>query len=163
MKKLVSIILVLVTVMACVLAAGCKNTEGSQSNPVTETVEQLWDKVKAVSGFGNMTAVPKADYSDIYGIDASKIDSSIWFVSENPSLNADEGAIFKVNDPEYAAVLAKIFQDRLDRQLQVAKSYSPDEASKIESAEVVAKGNYVYYFVGKAGKAMTDVLKAIIK
>lgn len=163
MKKLISIILILVTVMTCAIAVGCKKNEGSEGSVVTDTIEQLWDKVKAVSGFGNMTAVPKADYSDVYGIDASKVDSSVWFVSENPSLNADEGAIFKVNDPAYAETLAKIFRDRIERQLKVAETYSPDEASKLQSAEVVVSGNYVYYFVGKASKAMTDVLKAIIK
>lgn len=163
MKKLISLILILAVVVACAYAFGCKKPTPEDGAAVTDTIEQLWEKVKNVSGFGNMTSVPKSDYEDVYGIDASKVDSSVWFVSENPSLNADEGAIFKLNDPAYAETLAKIFRDRIERQLRVAETYSPDEASKLESAEVVASGKYVYYFVGKAAKTMTDVLKAIIK
>ena len=165
MKKTIIITLALVFALSLIFA-GCGKVEEIANTPIVDsvfTVSQIYDKVKEVAGFGGMTAVPQRDYSDIYGIDASKISESVWYMSENPSLNADEVAIFKLSDSSYADTLAGIFRDRISRQLEVAKTYSPDEAGKLEKAEVVVAGSYVYYCVGKASDAMMAVFKTLIK
>ena len=161
MKKVLSELFVVILSVTLVLA-GCGKKDDNKPSTLL-TVGELWAKVNEIAGYGAMTAVPKSDYSDVYGIDASKIEDSVWYMSENPSLNADETAIFKVSDASYAETLAELFRGRIDRQKKVAEAYSPDEAAKLERAEVVVAGNYVYYCVGTANTAVTNLLKTLIK
>ena len=166
MKKLVSTaaILALIAVLAFCFAA-CKGKDDTVEpiSVTTKSPAEIYSAVSAVAGFDGMTIVPTRDYSDIYGIDESKIDQSVWYMSENPSLNADEVAIFKLNDETYAEELAQLFKDRIARQLQVAETYSPAEAAKLQNVNVVAKGSWVYYCVGAQADAMMGVLNSEIK
>jgi hypothetical protein len=178
MKKLVSVLMILVLAAALVMGAACgkdPETPANSEKPANSTEEsvgfsttadQLYNAALAVSGFGNMTAVPAADYSDIYGIDVSKIADSAWYVSENPSLNADEIAVFKLGYPDYADTLKGIFESRIARQLQVAQTYSPEEASKLENAYVTVTTEgfiFVYYCIGDNSEAMMQAIASNIK
>ncbi|MBO4384719.1 MAG: DUF4358 domain-containing protein [Clostridia bacterium] len=156
-KTLVSITAVIIA-LVCMLSA-C----GEKPNNADVTAAELWEKVKAVSGYGAMTAVPERDYMDVYGVDKTKLSDSVWYMSENPALNADECAIFKLADASYADDLAKILKDRLSRQLAVAKAYSPEEAGKIEKAEVTVSGSFVYFCVGENSDAMMNAIRNAVK
>lgn len=161
MKKIVSVITLLVIASALVMSAAC----GPKDVPSAEipSAGQLYKLVAEAGKLEAMTSVPAGDYLDIYGIDTSKLEESAWYMSENPSLNADEVAIFKLSDASYKDALVKLLNDRIARQLQVAQTYSPEEASKLEKAEVVSAGNYVYYCIGAESDAMMNVLKTNIK
>ena len=167
MKKLVSALLVLVLVLTAA-SFGCSGGNDKPDN-TEEAVGfngaalDVYNAANAVSGFGTMTAVPKADYSDIYGVDTSKVEDSVWYVSENPSLNADEIAVFKLSDPSYAETLKGIFEARIARQLSVAETYSPEEAGKLENASVTVLGSWVYYCVGSASEAMNSAINGLLK
>ena len=172
MKKLVSVLMILVLAAALIMGAACGKDPQTPANSTEESVgfsttaDQLYNAALAVSGFGNMTAVPQTDYSDIYGIDVSKIADSAWYVSENPSLNADEIAVFKLGYPDYVDTLKGIFESRIARQLQVAQTYSPEEASKLENAYVTVTTEgfiFVYYCIGDNSEAMMQAIASNIK
>lgn len=154
MKKLIS--LITVTVLVLVLACACT---GKEPNKVTKSASEIYAAVSEAGGLGAMTPVPASDLADVYGIDSAKLGEFAWYMSENPSLNADEVGIFKLNDGAYAAALAQIMKDRIARQLSVAETYSPDEAAKLKAAEVVTVGNWVYFCVGGNSSAMMEVLR----
>lgn len=160
MKKLISILTLAALLVCAVTSLGCGSGEAAVKDVAASA---LYQAASAVSGFGTMTPVPASDYSDIYGIDTSKIADSAWYCSENSSLNADEIAIFKVSDPAYAETLKGIFESRIARQLEVAKTYSPDEAAKLEKAKVTVVGNYVFYCIGAASDAMTAAIETALK
>ena len=159
MKKIVSIIAFVSIVLVMAAGAACGSNAPKE---VTKTASEIYQLVSAAGGFGGMTAVPARDMEDVYGIDTAKIADSAWFMSENPSLNADEAGIFKVSDEAYAAELSNLLKDRIARQLQVAETYSPEEASKLKAAQVVTAGSWVYYCVGAENAAMMEVLRAEI-
>lgn len=167
MKKLVSTIVVFALVLLFAFSmTACKNADkndGTPSYTSAKSPAEIYTAVSAAAGFGGMTIVPTRDYADIYGIDASKVDQSVWYMSENPSLNADEVAIFKLNDESYTQELANLFKDRIARQLQVAETYSPAEAAKLQNAEVFTKGSWVYYCIGTEAEAMLKVFNTEIK
>ena len=164
MKKALPIILAAIMLFSLVSFAACETKPKDDPTPVADlTAAALWEKVKAVSGFGGMTAVPARDYGDIYGIDSSKLADSAWYMSENPSTNADECAIFKVSDASYADTLKKVLEDRVARQLSVTKTYSPEQAAKLENVEVVVNGSWVCYCVGDNYADMMNVINANIK
>lgn len=168
MKKLVSIVAIAAILLTLALGfAACSGSDKPEndvpSQTVTKSAAEIYNAVAAVANFSGMTVVPTRDYTDIYGIDASKVEESVWYMSENPSLNADEVAIFKLSDESYADELAGLFKDRIERQLQVAETYSPDEAAKLKDAQVVVKGGWVYYCIGAESDAMMKVLGTEIK
>lgn len=160
MKKVIVSASALLLVLVCLFAACTKPVAPVNADI---TAKELWEKVSAVAGYGAMTAVPERDYLDVYGIDASKLADSAWYMSENPSLNADECAIFKLEDASYAETLAGLLKDRLARQLTVAETYSPDEAGKLKNAEVVTAGSFVYYCVGNNAEAMMNTIRTAVK
>ena len=156
MKKTLSIIALTALVLVLALSCACS---GKGPKEVTKSAAEIYTAVAAAGKLGTMTPVPATDLSDVYGIDSSKLAEFAWYVSENPSLNADEVGIFKVNDEAYAASLEQIMKDRIARQLNVAESYSPDEAAKLKAAQVISVGNWVYFCVGGEGAAMMEVLR----
>ena len=160
MKKLVSVFTVFCMILAlCLSLAACG---GGEAKEVTKSAAEIYSAVAAAGKLGGMTPVPARDLSDVYGIDSAKIEDSAWYMSENPSLNADEVALFKVSDAAYASALSALLKDRIARQLQVAETYSPEEASKLKAAEVVTVGSWVYYCIGTENSAMMDVFRAEI-
>ncbi len=162
MKKALTIILAAVMLLSVIAFAACNDNNGPKP-AANVSASELWEQVKAVSGFGPMTAVPARDYGDIYGIDSSKIAESAWYMSENPPINADECAIFKVSDPAYAETLKKIFEDRVARQLALTETYSPEQAAKLKGAEVVSSASWVCYCVGEGYADMMTVINKNIK
>lgn len=168
MKKIAFALIALVLTAAfaaCLACTGKPSEPANTEEAVDFNVTPLgaYNAAFAVSGFGNMTAVPKSDLSDIYGIDASKVADYAWYVSENPSLNADEVAVFKLSDASYAETLKGIFEARIARQLSVAQSYSPEEAGKLENASVTVLGSWVYYCVGASSDAMNSAINGLFK
>ncbi|MBR4658219.1 MAG: DUF4358 domain-containing protein [Clostridia bacterium] len=160
MKKFTAIAIAVLCIAFVLVSAACGGNDGPKE--VTKSAEAIYALVSTAGKFGGMTAVPARDMEDVYGVDPSKIAESAWYMSENPSLNADEAGIFKVNDAAYADTLAGLLRDRIARQLQVAETYSPDEAAKLKAAQVVTAGDWVYYCVGAENAAMMEVLRAEI-
>ena len=159
MKKTVSVILLGALVLVLALSCACS---GKGPKEVTKSAAEIYAAVAQAGKLGAMTPVPATDLSDVYGIDVSKLEEHAWYMSENPSLNADEVGVFKVNDESYAQTLADKMYDRIARQLAVAETYSPDEAAKLKAAQVVTVGNWVYFCVGGESSAMMDVFRSEI-
>lgn len=184
MNKAFSIALVSLLIIAfAVCALACKGKEPAKpddtskpyvtadpnaGSPTEETMQPLnldsiWERVTEPAGFDGMTPVLARDFSDIYGVDTTKVADALWYMSENPSMNADEFAIFRVSDPEYREALAAIFRARIDRQIQVAESYSPEQAAKLKKTEVVISGPYVYFCVSDNYDAAMEVLEPAVR
>ena len=154
MKKLFTVF-----TLICAFALLTAACTGNKPKEVTKSAAEIYTLAAEAGKFGVMTPVPAADLTDIYGIDASKLEEHAWYMSENPSLNADEIGIFKVNDAAYANTLAGILNDRIARQLNVAETYSPEEAAKLKNAQAVAVGSWVYFCVGSDNAAIMNVLR----
>lgn len=92
----------LLIALAALIAFSCAcSKSGEQNTPkVQKTCEELYQEVYAVSGFGAMTPVPKRDYIEVYGINANNFADCVWYTSENPALNADEVAIFRLENKD---------------------------------------------------------------
>ena len=159
MKKIIAIVLVILAA-ACVVS-GCSGKPADNKQP--KSAAEVYADVSAAGGLSAMTPVPARDYNEIYGVDTSKVGDSAWYMSDNPSLNADEVAVFLLSDASYAADLVKLLEGRVARQLSVAESYSPDEAGKLKQTVVTtavnAAGTWVYYCVGTEYAKMMDAFR----
>ncbi len=161
-----TIAFILVLCMAASLCfLGCSGSEPAADKP-EKTAAEIYEDVLAVSGFGAMTPVPKRDYIEIYGIDANNLADYVWYASDNPSLNADEVLIFRLEKESYADVLITLLEKHITTRLRVAEDYSPEEAAKLSQVEVKkvsnSQGLWVYFCVGSEYAKMMDVLKTDI-
>ena len=179
-KAITSIILFVLVITLAFGALACKKpvtpddgndirtADPNAGSPTEETMipldlESIFERVQEAAGFGGMTPVLARDFSDIYGVDTTKVADALWYMSENPSMNADEFAIFRVSDPEYREALAEIFRTRIERQIQVAEAYSPEQAAKLKETEVIVSGSYVYFCVTENYDAVMEVLEPAVR
>ena len=159
--------LAIVTALLTLASFGC-NKQGTEDNSGSKELmaaADVYADVLEVSGFGAMTPVARRDYIEIYGIDANNFEDCAWYVSDNPALNADEVALFlvKKDKEQYADTLVTLLQKHIDTRLNVANSYSPEEAGKLEQVKVTTaecdEGTWVYYCIGAEYAKMMEVLK----
>ncbi len=153
MKKIFAITLVIVSALCSIL--GC--TGGSAVKDAD--VNEVYNKLIASGDFGQMIPVSERDMFEIYGIKLENVKQSAFYMSENSSINADEIAIFEVSDPEYLETLYNILCTRISNQINLAKTYSQDQASKLEKTEVKKVGNYCYYVVSDNYNAHMQIMK----
>lgn len=142
MKKYVTIGLTIIFCL-CILN-GCAKSPAKEAD-----VNEVYDKLIATNDFDQMIPVSERDMFEIYGIKMDSIKQAAFYMSENSSINADEIAIFEVNDPQYIDTLYNILCTRINNQINLAKNYSQDQASKLEKTEVKKVGNFCYYVVSE--------------
>ena len=124
---------------------------GCTGNSSAKTLQQLFDEISSTGKMAALTAVPTEDYFPVFGIEAEKVEDSVFYIAENPSSSADEAAIFKAVDETYAKTLERIFKARIQAQAQLAQSYSIEQYDKIKSTQIKRNGCYVYYVVSESG------------
>ena len=130
----------------------CFGCTGSSS---AKTLQQLFDEINSTDKMAALTAVPTEDYFPVFGIEAEKVEDSVFYIAENPSSSA---AIFKAVDETYAKTLERIFKARIQAQAQLAQSYSIEQYDKIKSTQIKRNGCYVYYVVSESGAELTEML-----
>lgn len=167
MKKLLrATLFVLAIIVAATALFGCSgngNPDADNNNATPDiAAADLYAAVSGASGFSDMTAVSSRDISEIYGISTDSVDEYVWYMSSNPSLNADEAAFFYAKDADSAKALVGIFEARIERQRKVAESYSPTELAKLNMTEVTRFGNLVCYVVCSDYDSAMNALEAKI-
>ena len=151
-KQILSIMLAVLIISACLTACGKPAKKEADVNAVYELLKQ--------SGFlPALTAVPERDLGEIYGIDASKLKQWVFAMSDNYSIDAGEVAIFEVNDDGYVQELSAKLQNHLDRIKAVSKDYSPQQSAKLEPVEVKTSGSFVYLVVGENYDSLMKIVK----
>ena len=123
---------------------------GCTGNSSAKTLQQLFDEISSTGKMAALTAVPTEDYLPVFGIEAEKVEDSVFYIAENPSSSADEAAIFKA--------VERIFKARIQAQAQLAQSYSIEQYDKIKSTQIKRNGCYVYYVVSESGAELTEML-----
>ena len=127
---------------------------GCTGNSSAKTLQQLFDEINSTGKMAALTAVPTEDYFPVFGIEAEKVEDSVFYIAENPSSSADEAAV----DETYAKTLERIFKARIQAQAQLAESYSIEQYDKIKSTQIKRNGCYVYYVVSESGAELTEML-----
>ncbi len=74
----------------------------------------------------------------------------------------DEIAVFKFTSAELAETGKTAVQTRLEKQISVYESYTPDEMYKLDGAVLEVKGNYVYYLVTSDNARAKEIVEGLI-
>lgn len=152
MKKYLAVVLAIASALC--FACACTGTGAKEAD-----VNEVYSKLIETGYFGQMVPVSERDMFEIYGIKTEKIKQAAFYMSENSSVNADEIAIFEVNDPEYLDTLYNILCTRVKDQLKLTLGYSQDQNAKLEKTTVVKVGNYCYYLVNDNYNELIKIMK----
>ncbi len=139
MKKLLSVILAVVTLSLCL--ASC-----SEKAKTPATLE-VADAIKASTKFDELIALTDDNIGrKYYGIDLEEIEEYTVYVCSNAAIG-DEIAVFKMHEKDDVEdMLETVRLRKQDREEQLV-DYAPAEADKVKNAVISSNGNYVYFIV----------------
>lgn len=133
-KKSISLMLALLCLLTVLTGCGSKKKEIDLQTLPEEIMKgaAFTDKLDALDAgvIPILYAVDTADYSDAR-------------VYAGTAATAEEIAVFQAVDAAAADRLLKAVQTRVDKQLEVYKSYGPAAAMSLENAITAKSGNYV--------------------
>ena len=102
-----------------------------------------------------------SDIGDYYDVDAStRADASFYICGSGAY--PDELAVLKFNDEAAAEAGKKALQARLDSQIELYTTYTPDEMYKLEGAKVFASGNYAVYIALSDNDKANEIVKGYL-
>ena len=144
--------------LACTMIAGCFEHGNTEKY---ESTDELVEFVKGKGTFPKMQAADAAVIGEVYGIDLSGIEE-YTLMSSSDTMLADEIAVFRLEDPDYASTLSRILEARIASAARAAEFYSPEQYAIIIRTAVKTKGLYVYYIVNSETEKLTEQLTARI-
>lgn len=143
MKKTISFILA----AFMIFAVSCAKAPTNYKNNVS--VSHLSQKVENLLGStSDMTVVPDTYISNIMKIDLATFEEYAVF-KQMTGATVDEYGIFKVANPDNVEAAFQSVKSYVDisKNASMVAEYMPEEAPKLANAEVVAMGEYVFYFI----------------
>lgn len=111
--------------------------------------------------FEELVDVENSEISYLFNIEEEWFSDYSAAVSGNLAY-ADEIAVFKASSSENAVNIKESLEKRVESRKKVLESYAPDEFKKLQNAEVIVKGKYVYLVVGKDNKTAENAIKKLL-
>lgn len=144
MKRILSVLLVLVLAALILSFSGCGTDDAAQ--PREYDLEAVAAELTASDAFSDiLSAVTVETGSKFYGFDTADVKESVMYCSTGAT--AEEIGLFKCVDEAAAARVLESAQARGTSQKAAYESYAPAEIPKLESAVIKADGLYVFYIV----------------
>ncbi len=94
-------------------------------------------------------------------LDTSGLEAASYYMCASGAY-PDEIAVFKFNSSELAEQGKAAVQARLEKQISVYESYTPEEMYKLDDAVVEVKENYVFYFVTENNSRAGEIMNSYV-
>ncbi len=168
MKKIISAVLIIMSVLLCF--AACDGTNTTPTTTVTyKTDVKVADLMSAagarISTFDAMSKIEEMYFE--YQLKADPATLSEWDVRLQPGVTLDEVGIFKASSTENVDAVKAMVENYLkERNAAWTGLYMQDEYPKLENASLKVFGDYIVYCIlSDAEKtavftAVEDALKA---
>lgn len=89
----------------------------------------------------------EAALNNYYYIDPTTLENYAIYMADYATGNADEIAMFQVKESDQVTVVKSLINDRI-KDLKVRyEDYKPEEMTKLDSAVVEEKGNYIFVVI----------------
>ena len=161
-------------ILSVILAMLCVGVSACSSNDTPDTTNNETSDVQVVSDVApsEVTSAVLVEVSINSAIEKGIDDLSVYFTDlDTAALESasyymcasgaypDEIAVFKFTSEELAEQGVAAVQTRLDKQISVYESYTPDEMYKLDSAIIERSGSYVYYLVTSDNAKAEGIVK----
>lgn len=170
MKKLVSLLLIVLTVLSL---AAC----GNEANPTTTApkptgttaptnpagpkqlnLTETYAAITAGADMPEMMQVEEDMLLDLYGIKAQQYKQAQVYLCVN-SLRADEIWLIEAADAEALAALKTLAENRLTAKDEESVTYSPEQNAIVKKAHLATYGNYLVMIVSPDVETITAAFK----
>lgn len=135
---------------------------GCEKTPAAIDGETLYQQMRALGQFPDMTRRSPDMVYDYYGIDSAQCRQVVNYASSD-GLMTDEFLLVEANDPAYAEEAETLLRDQISNQAETYREYMPSEYPKISNARIERNGCYVLVIVAEDAAALykiyTDALK----
>lgn len=134
-NKLISLL-----VLPVMLLTACGSSEPAK----TPEPKDVTAAIIAEVGMDNERYVGKTkdNLADYYtDLDVSKVESASFYICGSAA-SPDEIAVIKMIDSADVSAAKAALQTRLDKQIELYSTYTPDEMYKLENAKIYTTGNY---------------------
>lgn len=153
MKRVFTIIIAAVLVLATLTACGAKNVD----------LKKVMDDVNSKYDLSTLTAVESADnLKRYYTIPTEDVKQFAAEFTKSASEGYTEVVIVEAVDADAAGRVKTQLEGRLRNQLSDAKSYNAEQVSMIEACSVKDSGNFVWLVISdKQADINADIEKAL--
>ena len=144
MKKLIALLMVLVTVLS--LAACNGTTDPSNGNtqdnpPVELDLQQIFTDMSAATD-ETMTLIDAERLLDLYGIEPDDC-AEVYVYSYNSGMMAAEIWLIKASSADALARLKALAENRLKSLDEESATYSPEMNKVVKKAQIICRGDYL--------------------
>lgn len=159
-------IIVIGMTAAIMLTTGCDNKtssedqSGSGSSGVEAENKSASEKVAELAGeieLPSMAEVTSENLHTFLGIDAESVTEFSAQVCASGAM-PDEFGVFVAVDGDAAAEIKTTLENRVEKQRDTYKDYTPDEMYKFDDCFVKQDGNNVYYAICANNELAADIL-----
>lgn len=133
----------------------------SDAAAVTASPADITSAVIAEVPVSSGVAKTKDDVADYYDVDASTLANASFYICGSGAY-PDELAVLQFNDAAGAEAGKTALQTRLDSQIELYTTYTPDEMYKLEGAKVFTSGNYAVYIALSDNDKANEIVKGYL-
>lgn len=152
MKKLISIVLLIVLVLTL---SACGGKKEAKSVNLSEVLAKF-------SFDGEMMALEVTDLLDLYGIAAEDVKQHAATVNTS-GIDCDEVVLVEAANADAAKRVKTALDNRYQAKLNETENYLPDEFAVIKTCSVTTNGNYVAMIVAPNAADMVKVYNESFK
>ena len=105
----------------------------------------------------------EAALNNYYYIDPTTLENYAIYMADYATGNADEIAMFQVKESDQVTVVKGLINDRIMDLKVRYEDYKPEEMTKLDSAVVEEKGNYIFVVISPDNEKAKEILKEAIK
>lgn len=132
-----------------------------QNNYVDIDASDILDNIVEVVDIGDMEEFTNSDIKKDFGVNANDY-ASIVYYGHQSVMNSETVLIVKLADESQAQDIMDIIDTQKESNMQMFKSYAPEQYKLLSESILEQKGSYILYVVsenaGDIERAFTDII-----
>lgn len=158
MKRILSLIFVLIMVLSLAACGGNNTTTGGQQGPKELNLSETYAAITKDANMPEMMPLDSELLLDLYGIRSEYCKQCVVYICVN-SLRADEIWLLEATDAASMATLKQLAQSRLDQKDAESANYDMEQNAIIKAAQVIETGNYLVVIVSPEAAAIAAAFR----
>jgi len=122
----------------------------------TRPFEEVTNGIRPAMGGTDLVEINGQGFRRIYGINPATLGGVMMFASEF-RLSAEEVLVILVYDQDQIEPIRQTIEERLANQRQEFVDYNEDQVELIDNAQLVIRGNYIFFAVSERAKELRDI------
>lgn len=157
---IIGVMAAMLLVTGCGDKNGSESVSGSSSSDAGTESKSASEKVAELAGqieLPSMAEVTAENLHTFLGIDEESVTEFAAQICASGAM-PDEFGVFVAADGDAASEIKSTLEERVEKQRETYKDYTPDEMYKFDDCFVTQDGNTVYYAICADNELAADIL-----